>query len=367
MVKKTFDIKPNFGIFNTPTYIGGEQFEKNGQDIVKLNANENPIGPSPRAIEAIQRCLADLSIYPSSSHRLLREKIAETHNLDYKKIACGAGSDEIITFICQCFCGVGDEVVHTVHGFAMYKISALLRGAIPVEVEEKNRVADVEAILKCCGEKTRIVFLANPNNPTGTFLKDSDIKYLLDSLPKHILLVLDGAYAEYIKGFDGGISYVADYKNLIILRTFSKIYGLASLRVGWCYASERIIETINQVRGPFNLSAPAIAAASASVQDIEYLDFCRKENFRLRELLKKDLISLGLKISPSSANFLLVDFISELQAEAAAEYLKSQKIIVRKVNDYGLPKSLRISIGKESDCARLREKLHSFMGKQNAL
>ena len=139
MVKKTFDIKPNFGIFNTPTYIGGEQFEKNGQDIVKLNANENPFGPSPRAIEAIQKCLADLSVYPSSSHRSLREKIAETYNLDYKKISCGAGSDEIITFICQCFCGVGDEVVHTVHGFAMYKISALLRGAVPVEVEKKNR------------------------------------------------------------------------------------------------------------------------------------------------------------------------------------------------------------------------------------
>tara|TARA_X000001036_G_scaffold426449_1_gene453868 strand:- start:86 stop:1189 length:1104 start_codon:yes stop_codon:yes gene_type:complete len=367
MKKEIFDVKPNFGIFNTLKYKGGEQIEKSVHNVSKLNSNENPFGPSPRAIDAIRKCLTDLSIYPSSSHRILREKIAETHSLDYNKIACGAGSDEIISFICQCFCGVGDEVIHTVHGFAMYKISALLRGAIPVEVAEKNRVADVEAILKNCSEKTRIVFLANPNNPTGTFLKDGDIKVLLESLPKNVLIVLDGAYAEYIKGFDGGISHVANFNNLIILRTFSKIYGLASLRVGWCYASERIIETINQVRGPFNLSAPAIAAASASVQDNEYLDYCRKENLNLRESLKKNLTSLGLRVPSSNANFLLADFKSKLQADAAAEYLRSKKILVRRVDDYNLPKSLRISIGKKSDCAKLTEKMQSFMETQNVI
>ena len=287
--------------------------------------------------------------------------------LAYTLSKAPSSEDELISFICQCFCSTNDEVIYTEHGFAMYKISALLRGANPVKVLENERVADVDNILKSCNNKTKIIFLANPNNPTGTFLDSSKIKYLLDNLPDTVLMVIDGAYAEYIENFDGGLSFVENYDNLIILRTFSKIYGLAALRIGWSYSSNSITQILNRVRGPFNVSSPAIAAATAAVLDCDYTRHCVAENLKNREWLSKQLKQLGLSTTNSKANFLLVDFCSENQANKAFDFLKDQNIYVRKVFDYGLKKSLRITIGTDFECKLVKKNIQNFLELSNEI
>ena len=367
MQKKELKLLPNPGIMKAPVYKGGEQPNLLDTKILKLNSNENPFGPSKLAIEALKNSFDLINHYPSSSHEKLRKAISKIHNIDFENIICGAGSDELISFICQCFCSPKDEVVYTEHGFAMYRISASLRGAIPIEAKETNRFADVDNILKKCNNKTKIVFLANPNNPTGTFLDDSKIKYLLDKLSDNILIVIDGAYAEYIENFDAGLSFVNNYNNLIILRTFSKIYGLAALRVGWSYSSSWISKIINQVRGPFNISSPAIAAATASVLDFDYTRYCLVENLKNREWLFRELKDLKLSITDSKANFLLVDFNSENQANNVFSFLKNQNIYVRKVPDYGLSKSLRITVGTNNDCKLVKKNIQKFLELDNEL
>ena len=367
MERREFKLVPNSGIMATQIYQGGEQPNSAYKNIIKLNSNENPLGPSKYAIQALKSSFDFLNYYPSSSHKLLRQAIADVHNIDSTQIICGAGSDEIISFICQCFCAPNDQVIYTEHGFAMYRISALLRGAIPVKAYENNRIADVDNILKQCNYKTKVVFLANPNNPTGTFLDDNKLKFLLDKLPDNILMVLDGAYAEYIENFDAGLSLVEKYNNLIVLRTFSKIYGLAALRIGWSYSSPEISKIINQVRGPFNIASPAIAAAIAAVKDVDYTKYCLNENLRNREWLSKELKSLGLSTTDSKANFLLVDFKTDLHAQEIFDHLRSQNIYVRKVNDYGFPKSLRITIGTKNDCKKIKNQIQNFLRLKNEI
>ena len=367
MQKKEFKLLPNPGIMSAPVYIGGEQPNLLDSKIIKLNSNENPFGPSKLAMDALRNSFDLINNYPSSSHEKLRKAISKIYNIDFENITCGAGSDELISFICQCFCSPNDEVVYTEHGFAMYRISASLRGAIPIKAKETNRFADVDNILKKCNNKTKIVFLANPNNPTGTFIDDSKIKYLLDKLSDNILMVIDGAYAEYIENFDAGLSLVNNHNNLIILRTFSKIYGLAALRVGWSYSSSWITKIINQVRGPFNISSPAIAAAVAAVLDVDYTRDCLVENLKNREWLSRELKDLRLNITDSKANFLLVDFNSENQANKAFSFLKNQNIYVRKVTDYGLSKSLRITVGTNDECKLVKKNIQKFLELDNGL
>ena len=365
--EKEFKLLPNSGILSAPVYKGGEQPDLSKHEIIKLNSNENPLGPSKLATDALKNSFEFINNYPSSSHEKLRKAIAKVYAINFENIICGAGSDELISFICQCFCSTNDEVIYTEHGFAMYKISALLRGANPVKVLETERVADVDNILKSCNNKTKIIFLANPNNPTGTFLDSSKIKYLLDNLPDTVLMVIDGAYAEYIENFDGGLSFVENYNNLIILRTFSKIYGLAALRIGWSYSSNSITQILNRVRGPFNVSSPAIAAATAAVLDCDYTRHCVAENLRNREWLSKELKQLGLSTTNSKANFLLVDFCSENQANKAFDFLKNQNIYVRKVFDYGLKKSLRITIGTDFECKLVKKNIQNFLELSNEI
>lgn len=217
--------------------------------MVKLSSNENPLGPSPAAVEAYRRAAYDLHRYPSSDHSALRTAIAEVLGLDAGRIICGAGSDEIIAFLCQAYAGPGTEVVHTEHGFAMYRISALAAGATPVEVPERERVTDVDAILAACTDATRLVFIANPNNPTGTMIGLAEIERLAEGLPPQALLVLDGAYAEYVEGYDGGAALVDRRDNVVMTRTFSKLYGLGGLRIGWGYGPAHVIDVLNRVRG----------------------------------------------------------------------------------------------------------------------
>ncbi|MEP5761684.1 MAG: histidinol-phosphate transaminase [Litoreibacter sp.] len=354
-------VKVQPGISEIALYQGGKSSLTGMTDVVKLSSNENPYGPSPRASDALRQAAGDLHLYPSTTHDELREAIAEVHELDEDQVICGVGSDEIISFICYAFAGPGDEVLYTEHGFGMYKISALAAGATPVSVPERDRATDVDALIEAVTENTKIVFIANPNNPTGTMIDVSELERLADGLPDHTLLVLDGAYAEYVDGYDAGLSVINARENVFMTRTFSKIYGLGGLRIGWGYGPRDLIDTMNRIRGPFNLSTPALKAAEAAVRDQGYVDRCRKENSRLRHVLANELAELGIPSDPSECNFILARFRDEAQATGADNYLQSTGIIVRQVSSYGLPHCLRITVGNEASCKRVVAAVKEFL------
>ena len=353
-------ITPQPGIMDIALYQGGASHVAGHDNVLKLSSNENPFGPSPAAIKAYEAQARVLHRYPSSDHAELRTAIGDVWGLDPARVICGAGSDEIIAFLCQAYAGPGTEVIHTEHGFAMYRISALAAGATPVEVPERERVTDVDAILAACTDKTRLVFLANPNNPTGTMIGQADVARLAEGIPAQALLVLDGAYAEYVEGYDGGAALVDARDNVVMTRTFSKIYGLGGLRVGWGYGPAHVIDVLNRVRGPFNLSNAGLAAATAAMRDTAYVNHCRAENARWRTWLADSLAELGMPSDVSLANFILVRLSSREEAEACDAYLKTQGLIVRLVAGYNLPTCLRITVGDESGCKRVVHAIRQF-------
>ena len=352
--------RPSPGISGIALYQSGKSAFQGVENPLKLSANENPFGCSPRVAEAITAELAGLHRYPGTDHKILREAIAEAHDLPADQVICGVGSDEILHLAAQAYAGPGDEVVYTEHGFSVYPIVARAAGAEPVVAAEKDRVADVDAILSACNEKTKIVYLANPNNPTGTMIGGNEVTRLADGLPEGCLLVLDGAYAEFVEGFDGGASFAASRDNVLMTRTFSKIYGLGGLRVGWGFACPEIIETLTRIRGPFNLSNLQIAGAVAALQDTEFTEKSRSENTRNRALLAKGLAAIGIPSDPSSANFVLARFASAEEAEGAFNHLGEQGLITRQVGGYGLPHCLRITVGTEENCRDVIAALTSF-------
>jgi histidinol-phosphate aminotransferase len=355
-------IRPQPGILDIALYEGGKSNVAGVTNAVKLSSNENPFGPSDRAKEAYQRAIHSLHRYPSTDHASLRRAIAEVHKLDADRVICGVGSDEIITFLCQAYAGPGEEVVHTEHGFLMYRISALAVGARPIEVKERERTTDVDAILAGCSPMTRLVFLANPNNPTGTMIPAPEIARLADSLPQRAILVLDGAYAEYVDGYDGGLALVESRENVFMTRTFSKIYGLGGLRIGWGYGPKHIIDVLNRIRGPFNLSTTQQEVAEAAVRDQDFVNKCRGENARMRAWLAGALAELGVPSDTSMANFILARFSSTEEAEACDAFLQAQGLIVRRVAGYKLPHCLRITVGDESSCRRVAHAVGQFKG-----
>jgi len=353
-------ITPQPGIMDIALYVGGKSHVDGVSNVVKLSSNENPFGPTPAAQEAVRRSVLDLHRYPSTDHAGLRTAIAEVHGLEPDQIICGVGSDEIITFLCQAYAGPGDEVIHTEHGFALYKICALAAGATPVEVAEQERVTDVDAILSACTDKTRLVFVANPNNPTGTMIGLAEVERLAENLPPQALLVLDGAYAEFVDGYDGGAKLVHARDNVVMTRTFSKIYGLGGLRIGWGYGPRDVIDVLNRVRGPFNLSGTALAAAEAAVRDTAYVEKCRLENTRMRSWLAEALAEHGVPSDTSMANFILARLSDEAEADACNLYLQKQGLIVRQVGSYNLPNALRITVGDEASCRRVAHAIGQF-------
>lgn len=355
-------IQPQPGILDIALYQGGAAHVEGLSDVVKLSSNENPFGPSEAAIDAFRRSAYDLHRYPSTSHDALRAAIADVHGLDASRIICGVGSDEIIHFLCQAYVGPGDEVIHTEHGFAMYRISTLAAGGTPVEVRERDRVTDVEAILEAVTPATRLVFLANPNNPTGTMIGGNELARLAEGLPDHTILVLDGAYAEYVDGYDGGLALIEARDNVVMTRTFSKLYGLGGLRVGWGYGPAPIIDVLNRIRGPFNLSTTALATAEAAIRDQAYAAKCRAENARLRVWLAEALAEHGVQCDTSMANFVLARFANPAEAEACDAYLQRQGLIVRRVAGYKLPHCLRITVGDEASCRRVAHAVGQFKG-----
>jgi len=353
-------IRPQPGILDIALYQGGESRLAGVTDVLKLSANESPYGPSPAAKAAFAASAAELSRYPATDHAALRRAIGEVHGLDPDRILCGVGSDEIIHFLAQAYAGPGDEVIHTEHGFAMHRISALAAGARPVEAPESGRRVDIDAILAKCGARTRLVFVTNPANPTGTMLAETEIARLAVALPDQAILVLDGAYAEFAEGYDGGAALARERGNVVMTRTFSKLYGLGGLRVGWAYGAREIIDVLNRIRGPFNLSGPALATAEAAIRDRDFTAHVLAENARLRQWLAEALAALGVPSDASHANFILARFGSEAEAVACDAHLRKRGIIVRRVAGYKLPDCLRITVGDEAGCRRVAEAVREF-------
>lgn len=356
------DLKVQPGIMQIKPYVGGASSVDGVANVIKLSSNENPFGPSTDAIEAFQRAAHELHRYPNTDHASLRNAIADQHGLDADRIICGVGSDEVITFLCQCFAGPETEVIYTEHGFSMYKISALAAGATPVMVPERERMVDVDEILAAVTDRTSLVFVTNPGNPTATMVSQAELARLARELPDDVLLVLDGAYAEYVDGFDGGAGLVERYSNVFMTRTFSKMYGLGGLRIGWGYGSAEVIDILNRVRGPFNLSMAQLAAAEAALRDRDHVARCLADNTRLRAWLAEALAELGVPSDTSCTNFILARFASAQEAEECNTFLQQQGIIVRLVAGYGLPHCLRITIGDEASCRRVAHMIGRFKG-----
>ena len=354
-------IRPQPGILDIALYVGGESKLAGHNRVLKLSSNENPFGASPATVEAFRSAAASLHLYPDTTHASLRAAIARVHGLDASRIVCGAGSDEIIAFLCQVYAGPGLEVIHTEHGFGMYRISALVAGATPVEVRECGRHTDVDAILAACTESTALVFIANPNNPTGTMIAETEVERLAAGLPEQALLVLDGAYAEYVEGFDGHARFVAARDNAVMTRTFSKIHGLGGLRIGWGYGPAHVIEALDRVRGPFNLSTAALVSAEAAILDTTFTERCRAENARNRAWLAAAIERAGVPSDRSEANFILARFRDAEEAIAADAALRDRGILVRRVAGYNLPAALRITIGDAEACAAVAEAIGAFM------
>ena len=358
-------IPPRPGILEIAPYVGGEASLPGANRVIRLASNENPLGASPRATAAYLALRDELHRYPEGGMGALRSAIAEAEGLDPERIVCGAGSDELIALLARAYAGPGDEVLHSAHGFLMYAISARTAGAAPVAVPERGLRADIEALLSRVGARTRLVFLANPNNPTGSYLGEAEVRRLREGLPDHVLLVLDAAYAEYLEApdYDPGGALVEAYDNVVMLRTFSKIHGLAALRLGWAYAPPAVADVLNRVRGPFNVSQAAQAAGIAAIADRGHLERARRHNTRWRQWLSERLEAAGLRVHPSAGNFVLVRFPDEpaRDAKAALAHLKTRGILVRGVAAYGLPACLRITVGTEEETRAVAEALADFM------
>lgn len=355
-------IEPQQGILEIALYQGGGATIAGQSNVLKLSSNENPLGPSDAAKEAVVRASHDLHRYPSTDHASLRAAIGEVWGVDPARICCGVGSGEVLKLLSEAYAGPGDEVLFTEHGFSMYPIYAHACGATPVVVPEKDRVVDVDAILAACTDKTRLVLIANPANPTGTMIGQAEVGRLAAGLPAKALLVLDGAYAEFVDGFDAGKALVEARDNVVMTRTFSKIYGLGGMRVGWGYGPRPIIDVINRIRGPFNLSGAALAAAEAAVRDTAHTEKCRIENARWRDWLANALAEVGVPSDTSTANFILARFADEAEASACDDHLRDAGIIVRQVAGYGLPNCLRITVGDEAACRRVAHAIAQFKG-----
>ena len=365
MAIKIVKLEPRPGIMDIQAYVGGKAGLEGRDDIIRLAANESPLGPSARACEAYASTGVGLNRYPDGGSTALREALAAHYGLEAERIVCGNGSDELIALLTRAYAGPGDEVLFTEHGFAMYPIATKAAGAIPIVAPETDLTADIDALLAMVSKRTRIVFLANPNNPTGSYVSAAEIVRLRENLPSGVLLVVDAAYAEYVSRNDytSAAELVTPGGNVVMTRTFSKIYALAGLRLGWAYCPAAIADVLNRVRNPFNVTAPAQAAGLAALGDIAHLDRARSHNDIWLPRFTAGLEALGLEVAPSVANFLLVRFPNggKHSAAAADKFLNSRGIIPRLVANYGLPQHLRITVGLQSEVEAVLAALKDFL------
>ncbi|MEN3975000.1 histidinol-phosphate transaminase [Emcibacter sp. SYSU 3D8] len=352
---------PRPGVLAIEPYQGGKS--KDTSFIGKLSSNEAALGPSPRALEAYAQAAALVHRYPDGGAQLLREAIARHHAVELDRVVCGFGSDDILQLLARGYAGPGDEVLYSEHGFLIYPIAAHAVGATPVASKDDGYTVSVDNMLNCVGERTRLVYLANPNNPTGTYIGRDELERLHAGLPEHVVLVIDSAYAEFVDDpdYDSGQELASWAPNVVMTRTFSKIYGLAALRVGWAYGAPGIIDVLNRLRGPFNVAAPAQAAAVAALDDREFFDKARAHNTRWRDWLFQRLGGLGLSVVPSAGNFLLIDFGAPERAQAADAYLRDRGWYLRRMESYGFPGHLRLTVGTEAENRGVTDVLAAFM------
>ena len=359
---------PKPGILDIAPYVGGRAHVEGVETVVKLSSNESALGPSPLAVEAYQSVARGIDLYPEGSAKVLRDAIAEHFGLDPARIVCGNGSDELLTMLAGIFLHPGEEVLFSEHGFLVYRIAALANSATPVVVPERNLRTDVDAMLAAVTPKTRLVYLANPNNPTGSYLPHDEVRRLHAGLPRTTLLVIDAAYAEYVRrnDYESGIEMVSNFTNVVMTRTFSKIYGLAGLRVGWAYCPAAVADALNRVRGPFNVSVPAQRAAAAALKDRAHVEANFAHNEKWRDWLTTEIRKLGLRVDDSVGNFVLIHFGRKKGHTAgdADHFLAARGLILRGVAAYGLPDCLRLTVGPQDANRAVVAALAEFAARQ---
>jgi histidinol-phosphate aminotransferase len=356
-------LRPRAEILGIASYVGGESKLPGVNRVVKLSSNEGAFGVPPGAVAAARRAAAELHRYPDGGATELRRVLGARFGLDPDRIVCGAGSDDLLYLLAQAYGGAGTELLMTEHGFSIYEIAGRYAGCRVTRTRERQLTADVDALLAAVSPATRLVFLANPNNPTGSLLPARELERLRAGLPPDVLLVLDGAYAEYVDDpeYDPGIALADTTDNTVMTRTFSKVFGLGGMRVGWCYAPPAIVDVLNRVRAPFNVSSIGQAAAVAALEEPGWLEKSRAHNSACRARLSAALVALGIKVWPSQCNFVLADFASIERAEQANAFLRRRGLIVRGVKGYGLPHCLRITIGTEEEVALVTDALTAFV------
>ncbi len=349
--------RPRSAVMEITPYVGGESKAPGMNRVLKLSSNEGAFGPPPGAQAAYAAAAGELNRYPDGGSIELRRAIGRNFGLNPAQIVCGAGSDDLLDKLCSAYGGPGTEMIMSRHGFSMYQIYGQATGARVILAPERNLTADVDAMLAAVTAQTRVVFLANPNNPTGSILPQTEVERLRAGLPPDVLLVLDAAYCEYVEraDYDPGIKLVDAGDNTVMTRTFSKIYGLGGLRLGWCYAPPAIVDVLNRVRGPFNVSLPAQAAGVAALAEPGWIEQGRRHNTEQRAWLTAQLERTGIKVWPSEGNFILADFGSAEAAQAADAALRTRGLIVRAMTSYGLDSCLRITIGTTEECAMVAD------------
>jgi histidinol-phosphate aminotransferase len=359
--------QPRPGVLDIAPYVPGKSTAPGVAKVFKLSSNETPLGPGENTIAAYRAAAEHLQDYPDGSASALREAIGQAFGLDPARIVCGAGSDDLLNLIARAFLADGDEAIHTTHGFLVYPIATQGTGAKPIAAPETNFTADVNAILKLVTPRTKVVFLANPNNPTGTYLPFDEVKRLHRALPGNVLLVLDAAYAEYVehKDYEPGIRLVDAGDNTVMTRTFSKVFGLGGMRIGWAYAPPAVVDVLNRVRGPFNVSIAAQAAAIAALETPGWVERSRTHNTEYRKKLAANLEAAGIRTWPSEGNFVLADFGTPELADTANAFLRGRGMIVRGVAGYGLPACLRITVGTAEEVGLVSEALALFMAERS--
>ncbi len=359
---------PKPGVLDIAPYVGGRASVPGVAAPIKLSSNEGALGPSPKAMIAYAAAAADASLYPEGSAELLRAAVGEAFGLDPARIVCGNGSDELLTLLANAYLRPGDEVLFSEHSFLVYRIATLANSAVPVSVKEKDRQVDVDAMLAAVTPRTKLVYLANPNNPTGTYLPFDEVRRLLTGLRPGMLLVLDAAYGEFVRNndYDTGIALCLKHDNVVMTRTFSKVYGLAGLRIGWALCPPTVADVLNRIRMPFNVSIPAQRAGAAALSDHDHLTAALEHNDIWREKLTAAIRATGLKVDDSVTNFLLIRFPNEpgKTAAEADRYLCTRGLILRGVASYGLPDCLRLTIGPADANQKVMTALAEFMARK---
>lgn len=356
-------LTPRPGIMKIAPYVPGKDSVDGKEPVAKLSSNEGALGPSPKAMAAYAKAANEMHRYPDGGSEKLRAAIGRHYGLDPRRIVCGCGSDELINLLVRAYCGPGDELLYSQYGFLMYPINALGVGATPVAAPEKDYRADVDALLAKVTNKTRVVAIANPNNPTGSYITKDDVRKLQTGLPKNVLLIIDAAYSEYVSrnDYESGVELVDQAENVVMTRTFSKIYGLGGLRLGWMYAPAAVIDVMSRLRQPFNVNLAAQAAGIAALGDIAHTDASRTNNDIWLPWFAAEMSKLGLKPLPSVGNFVTVGFGTKERAAAANDWLMKDGLIPRMVAGYGLPEFLRITVGTEAEMKMVRDSLAKFV------